>query len=139
MLLIIPKSQILRLCGTSEEFLQGLLADMGNKLTLLAQKIRFLQFGTIRQKIAGYLLDEMRKQRSSSIKVLPTKESLSEIFGVTRPAFSRVFSELCREKIIRQKGKTVTVLAVAKLKEMIAENDQGRTASASVRNEADSL
>jgi CRP-like cAMP-binding protein len=96
---------------------------MGSKLTLLAQKIRFLQFGTIRQKIAGYLLDEMRKQRSSSLKIPYTKEALSEIFGVTRPSFSRVFSELCHEKIIRQKGKTVTVLNAAKLKAIMAETD----------------
>jgi CRP-like cAMP-binding protein len=122
-LLIIPKAEILRLCGISEDFLRKLLSDMGNKLTLLAQKIRFLQFGTIRQKIAGYLLDEMRKQRSSTLKIPHTKETLSEIFGVTRPSFSRVFSELCRENVIRQEGKTVTILLAAKLKEMMAEND----------------
>lgn len=122
-ILIIPKNQVLRLCRLSEDFLQNLLADMGGKLTFLAQKLRFLQFGTIRQKIAGFLLDEMRKQKTASLQVPYTKEVLSEIFGVTRPAFSRVFSELCKEKIIRQKKGVIQVLNAVRLKEMLTEQE----------------
>lgn len=121
-IIAIPREQVLRLCRISEDFLRKILEDMGSKIAFLAQKLRFLQFGTIRQKIAGFLLDEMRKQRSAVLNVPQTKEVLSEIFGVTRPALSRVFSELCREKIISQKGRTIRVLNAARLREMPADD-----------------
>ena len=122
-ILLVPKPAILRLCTMSEAFLDKLLLDMGGRLTLLAQKLRFLQFGTIRRKIAGFLLDEMRKQRSATLTIPYTKEILAELFGVTRPAFSRVFAELREKKILRQEGKTVTVLKAQELKDLLAEED----------------
>lgn len=122
-LFVVPKKDILRLCRTSEEFLGGLLAEMGGKLILLAQKIRFLQFGTIRRKLAGYLLDEMRKQRSAALRLPYTKEVLSELFGVTRPSLSRVFAEFANAGILRQEGKTVHVLKASALKGLMVEDD----------------
>ncbi len=120
-IIAVPREQVLRLCRISEDFLLSMLTDMGTKIAFLAQKLRFLQFGTIKRKIAGFLLEEMSRQRSAVLTVPQTKEVLSEIFGVTRPALSRVFSELCREKIIGQEGRTIRVLKPARLREMMEE------------------
>jgi len=122
-ILLVPKAELLRLCRLSEAFLDKLLSDMGSRLTLLAQKLRFLQFGTIRRKIAGYFLDEMLKQRSAELKIPYTKEVLAELFGVTRPAFSRVFAELREEGVIIQEGKTVIVRKAQALRRMLEEAD----------------
>lgn len=122
-ILLIPKQELLRLCRLNEAFLDKLLMDMGGRLTLLAQKLRFLQFGTIRRKIAGYLLDEMRRQRSAELALPYTKEVLAELFGVTRPALSRVFAELRDEGVITQEGKTVVVLKAPALSGILEEEE----------------
>ncbi len=119
----IPREQVLRLCRISEDFLSRMLSGLGAKIGFLAQKLRFLQFGTIRRKIAGFLLTEMNRQRTAELWVPQTKEELSEVFGVTRPALSRVFSELCREGVIAQKGRTIRVLKPARLREIIEEDE----------------
>lgn len=119
----IPRKEILRLCGMSSEFLEKLLCDMGARLSFLAQKIRFLQFNTIRKKIAEYLLIQLRDQGKRTLQVRHTREMLSEMFGVTRPALSRVFSELCKENVIQAEGKTIHVLDPARLRQIAEEEE----------------
>jgi CRP-like cAMP-binding protein len=119
----IPRKEILRLCSLSVEFLEKLLSDMGARLAFLAQKMRFLQFNTIRKKIADYLLGLMRDQRTHVLKIGLSRESLAEMFGVTRPALSRVFSELYREGILKLEGKRIEVLNPARLRKMAEEED----------------
>lgn len=117
----IPRKEILRLCGRSPDFLEKLLCDMGARLSFLAQKIRFLQFNTIRKKISEYLLMQLRDQGRRTLRLRHSREMLSEMFGVTRPALSRVFSELCREGIISAKEKMIQVLDPARLRAIAEE------------------
>ncbi|MFQ3619703.1 MAG: Crp/Fnr family transcriptional regulator [Spirochaetales bacterium] len=119
----VPRSEVLRLCSLSPQFLESLLSDMGARVSFLAQKIRFLQFSTIRKKIAEYLLSQMRVQESRVLKLPHSREMLSELFGVTRPALSRVFSELCKEKVLRSQGRNCTVMDPARLRAMAEEEE----------------
>jgi len=119
----ISRKEILRLCSLSGEFLEKLLSDMGARLAFLAQKMRFLQFNTIRKKIADYLLGLMRDQRTDVLQIGFSRESLAEMFGVTRPALSRVFSELYREGILKLEGKRIEILNPARLRKMAEEEE----------------
>ncbi|MCX7788831.1 MAG: Crp/Fnr family transcriptional regulator [Spirochaetes bacterium] len=119
----IPRKEILRLCRMSTEFLEKLLCDMGARLSFLAQKIRFLQFNTIRKKIAEYLLIQLRNQGKRTLQVRHSREMLAEMFGVTRPALSRVFSELCKEGVISTEGKMIQVLDPVRLRTMAEEEE----------------
>jgi len=117
----VPRKEILRLCGMSSEFLETLLSDMGARLSFLAQKIRFLQFNTIRKKIAEYLLAQMQVQQTRSLTLPHSREMLAELFGVSRPSLSRVFSELYQQGVLKTEGKRCMVLEPARLRALAEE------------------
>lgn len=119
----LSKQSILNLCSKYQYILLNLLRDSGDKIALLSEKLRLIQFNTIRQKIAGYLLDQSNRQGTDLVALRYTKETLAEIFGVTRPALSRVFSELSREKVLQQSAKQVTILDRPRLESFIETDD----------------
>ncbi len=119
--LSIPKEAVFKLCQLSTDFMQGFFTDMGDKISMLAEKIRLFQFNTIRQKIAGYLIGLTSERGLSSVKLLHNKETLAEIMGVTRPSLSREFSNLAKEGLIEVNGKNVTILDSEGLKSVLFE------------------
>jgi CRP-like cAMP-binding protein len=116
---VIPRREVLRMLQTDSRVLLNYLEDTGFRLSLLAEKLNMLQFSTIREKIAHYLLDEAEKQGSESVRLPLSKESLSEVFGVTRPALSREFSHLCDAGFIQQEGTVIHILDREELLELI--------------------
>lgn len=122
-LLVLSKSVVMYLCREDEQFLHNFLADAGNKITFLAEKLRLSQFTTIREKLAGYILNQRDLQSSDTITLKVSKETLSEIFGVTRPSLSRVFSELQEEGIVKGEGKEITIIDQKKLEDMLKDTD----------------
>lgn len=106
----IPRTCILELMKSSTIFMEQMLHDIGNRLTILAEKLYLIQFSTIKQKLAVYFLDQSNKQDTDSPALMVTKETLAEIFGVARPSLSRCFSELTREGVLVQEGNVVHIL-----------------------------
>ncbi len=115
----ISRNSVLKLLQKDERILRNYLRDTGDRLSLLAEKINMLQFTTIREKIAHYLLDEGQRQESDSPRLSYSMEVLSELFGVTRPALSREFSHLCEDGIIGREGHIVHFLDREALEEII--------------------
>lgn len=107
----IPRTAVLTLMQGNLHFLENFLGDAGRRLTILAEKLRLIQFSTIREKIASYLLDQADKQGTDSIDLPVSKEALSEIFGVSRPSLSREFSRLYDEGVLSSEGKHIHILA----------------------------
>jgi CRP-like cAMP-binding protein len=101
---------VLRMMQASERFLLNYLQDSGLRLTVLAEKLRLIQFSTIREKIASYLLDLADKQFTDSPSVSVSREALAEIFGVSRPSLSREFSRMIDEGILSQEGRRIHIL-----------------------------
>lgn len=104
------KSTIYAIAREHEGFLDALLADMGNRANFLAARLRMTQFAKIEQKLAIYLTDLVTQQRHDTVTLPHTKQQISEIFGVTRPALSRVFAELADRAIIEYGAQSVTIL-----------------------------
>ena len=122
-LLAFPRSSVLALCARSPRFLENYLEDMGNKIVFLAEKIRFLKFTTLRQKVAAHLLDLVAKQGRETVRLPFSKEALAEVFGVARPSLSRVFSELNAEGVIVGEGRQVEVRRIEVLKTFLESGD----------------
>lgn len=122
-LLSIPKSAVLELCKSSTSFMLNFFTDMGDKISILAEKIRLYQFNTIRQKIAGYLLGLIGARNLVTVKLLHSKEVLAEVMGVTRPSLSREFSRLVREDLIEVSGKTIRIINRPGLEALLYEQD----------------
>jgi len=123
-LIVFRRETVLFLCRQYREFLFAYMRDMGDKIVFLADKIRHLTFNTIRQKTAAFLLDQRIRQRLDSITLPYTKEVIAELFGVTRPALSRVFGDFVEEGVIKQEGRLVHIIQPEKLKETLAENGE---------------
>ena len=115
----LPRDAVLALLQRSGPFLLNYLRATGSRLVLLAEKLYLQRFASIRQRIAGYLLDQADKQATDSPRLKVTKEGLAEIFGVTRPSLSRAFARLCRQGVIQPEGRTVHILDRAALEAVI--------------------
>lgn len=106
----IPRAELVALLRRHEEMLDGLLTDMGDRLQFLAQRLRMSQFGSIRKKLALYLLDHIRRGSSEPHAVPNTRQELADIFGVARPSVSRVVSELEEEGVVTTHGRQFAVV-----------------------------
>lgn len=118
----IPRTRVIKLLQQEEQFLTNFLQDNGLRLSILAEKLRLVQFSSIREKIASYLLDQADKQGTDSPQLTVTKETLAEIFGVTRPSLSREFSRLCGETILSQEGRQIHILERDELESILLED-----------------
>lgn len=124
-LLRIPRPAVLALLRENEEALQSLLTDMGDRLQFLAQRLRMNQFGSIRQKLAIYLLDLVESTGETAFRAPNTRQELADLFGVARPSVSRVISELEEEGLISSSGREFRVRALAKMKRLARDVGDG--------------
>jgi len=116
-----PRSQIIKLLQENTQFLLNFLEDNGLRLSILAEKLRLVQFSTIKEKIASYLLDQADKQGTDSPLLSVNRETMAEIFGVTRPSLSREFSHLCTDGVIYQEGHQIHILDKKELESVLQE------------------
>jgi CRP-like cAMP-binding protein len=93
---------------------------ISNRSQFLTEKIKFLNFKTIRGKFAQYILQTAGPEKSE-IRLAMTQNELSEYFGVARPSIARVIGEMEDEGIIITKGKTLTILDKKRLTELTIE------------------
>lgn len=90
--LIFPKQELLRLLALDPDVLVMFMQNMSERLVLLNQKIEILSLGTLRQRIAYFLLKELKKQKTEHILVPFSKRVWAEHLNSARPSLSR---ELC--------------------------------------------
>ncbi len=106
----LARSALIELCSENPAAMEQLLSDMGKRTSFLAQKLRMVQFETLKQRIAHYLLHELSYGEKNTVHLMVSKKELSEIMGVARQSLFRTLSELQDKKIIEIKGRLVTVL-----------------------------
>lgn len=117
-LLYIPKIEFLRLLQKDQRILTNYLNAISSRTQFLSQRIRFLSFRTIRQKIAHYILD-LAGDKLSSVELPLSQEELAEFFGVTRPALARSLGELAQEGIIQVSRRTIRILDKQQMNELL--------------------
>jgi len=111
-------SELLRLMQLNSVVLKNYLDSISSRTQFISQKLHFLSFKTIKEKIAHYLLQKAG-DRLHSFQLDSTQQQLAELFGVTRPSLARVISEMQKEKLIIIDKKTVTLLNKQKLNELL--------------------
>lgn len=108
-ILSIPKNSVLEHLKSNEIFLINFLNNISNYIHFLTQRIYFLSFKTIREKIAQYLLNISSVEKK--LIVLPKSiTELSEYFGVARPSLSRVLGDLEKDGIIIANRRKIQIL-----------------------------
>lgn len=116
----IPRRYVLDMMQRDRTFLLNYLNDAGMRLTVLAEKLRLVQFSTIREKIAGYLLDLADKQSTDSPLLNISRETLAEIFGVSRPSLSREFSAMVEEGFFVLEGHRIHLIDRKRLEAILS-------------------
>jgi CRP/FNR family transcriptional regulator, dissimilatory nitrate respiration regulator len=114
----VPVQEFLRLLQLNTNLLRNYLNSISSRAQFLSQKLHFLSFKTIKEKVAHFLLKEAG-ERFHSFELKNTQQQLADLFGVTRPSLARVLGEMQTEGLIKIEKKTVTLLDKEKLNELL--------------------
>lgn len=95
--------------------LTNYLNSMADRSRFLSEKLHMQRFGTIKSKLARYLLEISQRLANGSTPLIEftiphTQQQLADIFGVTRPALARAIKQLEDEKLIQAKSKNFRIL-----------------------------
>ena len=108
-LLAIPVVEFLKMLQLNTRLLRNYLNNISTRAQFLSQKLHFLSFKTIKEKVAHFLLQQAG-DTFHSFELKNTQQQLAELFGVTRPSLARVLGDMQNENLIKIEKKTVTLL-----------------------------
>lgn len=117
-ILAVPVSEFLKLLQLNKQLLQNYLNSISSRAQFLSQKLHFLSFKTIKEKVAHFLLQQAGEQ-FHSFELKNTQQQLADLFGVARPSLARVFGEMQKEGLIKIEKKTVTLTNKPALNELL--------------------
>jgi CRP-like cAMP-binding protein len=119
-LLVIEKADFLKLLGKNGTILVNFLNMISNRSQFLSEKIRFLNFKTIKSKLAMYILGLAVNGRND-VRLDRTQNDLADYFGVARPSVGRALGDLEEMGIIQTRGKYIKILNRQDLVDMTVE------------------
>jgi CRP-like cAMP-binding protein len=119
-LLIIEKADFLKFLKSNDKILANFLDIISNRSQFLSEKIKFLNFKTIRGKLAQYIL-QAAGQDKREIRLAMTQNEMAGYFGVARPSIARVIREMEEEGVIVTKGKYLRIIDKKRLTELTIE------------------
>jgi CRP/FNR family transcriptional regulator, dissimilatory nitrate respiration regulator len=108
-ILLIEKSDFLKLLKKNEIILINFLDMISNRSQFLSEKIKFLNFKTIKGKLAHFILQKAGKN-DAIVNLDMTQKNLADYFGVARPSVARAIKELELEFYLESKGKKIKIL-----------------------------
>jgi CRP-like cAMP-binding protein len=103
------KPAILELCGYHTVFLNNLLGQLSNRILWLNHRIKLLSYQTVRQKVAGLLLDEYKRQGRKQLTFAYTRKEMADLLGIPRPSLSRELALLKTEQFIDYGKNTILI------------------------------
>jgi len=116
-LLYIPKYDFMKLLQADIRILQNFLNVVSTQSQMLAGKLKFLSFKTIKGKIAQYILG-LAGPDNDMVELPLTQNNLAEQFGVARPSLARALGEMAEEGIISVDRKVIRILDRRRLREV---------------------
>ena len=114
------KPVFLKLLMSNDKILINFLDMISNRSQFLSEKIKFLNFKTIKGKLAHFILQKAGKDGSAIILNM-TQNDLADFFGVARPSVARVLGELEEEGYLEAKGKNIKIINKAGLADLTLE------------------
>ncbi len=119
-ILLIDKTEFIKFLKYSDKILANFLDMISNRSQFLSAKIKFLNFKTIRGKLAQFILQSAGDDKTE-ITLQMTQNEIAEYFGVARPSIARVLSKMESEGIISTRGKYLKILDKKRLAELTIE------------------
>lgn len=115
----LPKSSVLSLFRKNEQFLENYMNLSANYARTLSDKLFFMSFKTIRQKLASYLLRLYKQQQQTHITLDRSQQELSDYFGVSRPSLARELAHMQEDGLLITDRKHITILQKEELVRLI--------------------
>lgn len=115
----LPKSSVLSLFRKNEQFLENYMNLSANYARTLSDKLFFMSFKTIRQKLASYLLRLYKQQQQLQIILDRSQQELSDYFGVSRPSLARELARMQQDGLLIADRKHITILRKEELIRLI--------------------
>ena len=115
----LPKSSVLSLFRKNEQFLENYMNLSANYARTLSDKLFFMSFKKIRQKLASYLLRLYKQQQQTHITLDRSQQELSDYFGVSRPSLARELAHMQEDGLLIADRKHITILQKEELVRLI--------------------
>jgi CRP-like cAMP-binding protein len=117
-LLLISRTDFLKLLMINDTILVNFLDMISNRSQFLSEKIKFLNFKTIKGKLAHFILQKAGNDLSAVILEM-TQNELADFFGVARPSVARALHDLEVEGYIKAKSKNIKIIDKEGLADLI--------------------
>jgi CRP-like cAMP-binding protein len=105
----IDKPEFLKLMMRNDNILINFLDMISNRSQFLSEKIKFLNFKTIRGKLA-HLIIQKAGSDMTIVNLGMTQNDLADFFGVARPSVARALGELEAEGFIITDRREIRIL-----------------------------
>lgn len=116
-ILYIDKVDMLELFSREKRILENFLELLSNKVLMLNSKIKNISFKNIRHRVINYILEAMKLQKNSTIKLKENKESIAAALGIPRPSLSRELINLRDMGYIDFDRSNIKILDIEALEE----------------------
>ena len=107
--LVLSKQSVLKMLSMNQTLLKNYLDVSAEFASLLSQKLHFMSFRTIRQKLAMYILKLSEEAHSDIVKLDKTKSALAEYFGISRPSLERELTAMQHAGLITAEKKKIEI------------------------------
>ncbi|MDM8160176.1 Crp/Fnr family transcriptional regulator [Labilibaculum sp. K2S] len=105
----LSKNSVIDLFQKNKVFLTNYLNSISNRSQFLANKLMFLNFKTIKGKLANYLL-KLAAPDKTEITLPKSQSEMAQFFGVTRPSFARSLKEMEQEGLIVTNRREIKII-----------------------------
>jgi len=119
LLIVFSREDLFALFDREPAVLKAYLADAGDKVRFLTDKLRLFRFGTLRQRIADHLLSLVCEQDSCYHRWRHGREQTAALLGVARPSLSRELSLMIQEGYIDRMDRLHVCFSVSRIKSLL--------------------
>jgi CRP/FNR family transcriptional regulator, dissimilatory nitrate respiration regulator len=123
--LLVQKDGFLALLKRQPELGLRMLASMSAHLRVLVGQLEDLTLKDVETRLANWLLKRCANADSVqpvAVELKTTKRVLAAELGTVSETFSRTLAKFRQQHLVQVKGKTVTVLSPAKLRDLLRRN-----------------
>ena len=117
-LLYIPAQEIIRMVTERPQLALRMLGALSARLREFTRMLHEQQHGTAQSRLAGWLLDQARRQESTSVTLGISREVLAGMLGLTRETLSRTLSRLRDMGCLEVDRRTLRIVDMECLKRL---------------------
>ncbi|MFH1453756.1 MAG: Crp/Fnr family transcriptional regulator [Armatimonadota bacterium] len=108
--LFIKKADFISIIKENPEISLKFLGVLSQRLKTFAGLIESLSLKEVPARIAQYLIELSKEQKTSKIKLPLNKTQLAILLGTTSESLSRTFAKMSKQKLVKVENKYITIL-----------------------------